>query len=92
MSLPDQPHRRAIIAEQVADIPAGPCPATATEFDGSIMHCVLPGGHTDIHTDGCVGWLDPFGEIDADQHPEEPWRACDLRYTRAWKGGEHEPG
>lgn len=65
---------RQQLAEGLADIPTGPCPATATEFDGSIMRCVLPGGHTDLHTDGCVEWTDPYGEIDADQHPEVPER------------------
>lgn len=82
--------RRAAIAEQLADILSGPCPATATEFHGGIMRCVLPRGHTDIHTDGCVGWLDPYGEIDADQHPEEPWRDAYDAFCEAmdWTGEE----
>jgi hypothetical protein len=45
------------------------CPATSTEM-GSLMKCILPYGHTELHSDGCVGWFEPFRELDADTHAE----------------------
>lgn len=47
------------------------CPATATEFNGERMICILERDHIDAHTDGCVTWNDPWsatGEVDVDQH------------------------
>ncbi len=46
----------------------GACPATSTEFNGECMPCMLEAGHIEAHTDGCVTWNDPWGELDADQH------------------------
>lgn len=55
----------------MAAAPVNPCPATATEFNGERMTCILERDHTDAHTDGCCTWNDPWsatGEVDVDQH------------------------
>lgn len=46
------------------------CPARTTEYDGSPAECMLGLGHTDTHTDGCIGWFDGFRELDTDTHAQ----------------------
>lgn len=56
------------------------CKATSTEFNGERMNCILEPEHTDLHTDGCCSWGDPWsadGEVDVDQHTM--WLAARLQ-------------
>lgn len=63
--MPTKDTGRRALAEGLVDLPAGECPATTREYEGSIARCILAGGHTSLHTDGCIEWGDAFGELDA---------------------------